>query len=157
MTDLFHFTLSPLELLVRGSLMYWFLFLVFRFFLRRANGSAAVPDILFIVILGDAAQNGMIGDGTSLADAMLLIAVLASWNFALDWLAYRVPLVARLNDPPPLDLVRRGRLLRRNLARENITVAEVHEAMRKYGVDDLADVERLTLEPSGEFSLIKAA
>ncbi len=33
--SLFEFQVSPLELVVRGTLIYWFLFLLFRFFLRR--------------------------------------------------------------------------------------------------------------------------
>jgi uncharacterized membrane protein YcaP (DUF421 family) len=155
MSDFFHLTMPAQELLVRGTLMYWFLFLIFRFLLRRAAGSAAVPDLLFVVLLGDAAQNGMIGDGHSLADSALLIAVLASWNFALDWLGYRIPAVALLNDPPSLDLVRNGKLVERNLRRENITLEEVHEAMRDHGVESLAKVRRLVLEPNGDFSLIK--
>lgn len=53
------FSMSPWEILVRGSLMYWFLFLIFRFVLRRNAGSAGITDILFVVLLGDAAQNAM--------------------------------------------------------------------------------------------------
>jgi len=66
--QLMHFTVSPLELFLRGTFMFWFLFLVFRLVLRRDIGSASVTDFLFVVILGDAAQNSMIGEGSSVAD-----------------------------------------------------------------------------------------
>ena len=66
---IFYFTVSPLELMLRGTLMYWFLFIVFRFVLRRDVGSLGVSDFLFVVILGDAAQSGMIGSATSATEA----------------------------------------------------------------------------------------
>ena len=62
LAGIFSFTVSPLELMLRGTLMYWFLFIVFRFILRRDVGSLGISDFLFVVILGDAAQNGMIGE-----------------------------------------------------------------------------------------------
>lgn len=45
-TGFLQFSMSPLEILVRGSLMYWFLFAIFRFVLRRNASSAGVTDIL---------------------------------------------------------------------------------------------------------------
>ena len=75
--DLFTYSMSPLELVVRGSLVYWFLFAIFRFILRRDVGSMGVGDFLFVVLLGDAAQNGMIGDATSTSDAVVLILTLS--------------------------------------------------------------------------------
>ena len=37
----FGIAVNPLELVIRGTLVYWFLFLVFRFVLRRDAGSSA--------------------------------------------------------------------------------------------------------------------
>ena len=65
LSGLFSFTVSPLEQALRGTLMYWFVFIVSRFILRRDVGSLGVGDFLFVVTLGDAAQNGMIGSATS--------------------------------------------------------------------------------------------
>jgi uncharacterized membrane protein YcaP (DUF421 family) len=151
----YQFSMSPLELLIRGTIMYWFLLLLFRFVLRRDTGSAGLTDILFVVILGDAAQNGMIGQGDTVPDAVALIAVLAAWNYLLDALGYYVPLVARLNDPPPLVLVRNGRILSRNLRREHVTRDELMAAMRLEGVESYSEIKCLRLESNGEFSVIK--
>lgn len=41
--SLFELSLNPLELVARGTLMYWFLFLLFRFFLRREWGRSPSP------------------------------------------------------------------------------------------------------------------
>lgn len=149
------FTVSPLELMLRGSLMYGLLFVVFRFVLRRDVGSLGISDFLFVVILGDAAQNGMIGSATSATDGMVLIATLVFWSYALDFLSYHVPLVRRFTAPPRLCLVRDGKRLRRNMRRELITDEELDAKIRQEGVEDIATVKRMYLEADGEMSLIR--
>ena len=54
--DVFALTMSPLELVVRGSAMYLFLFLLFRVVIRRRVGSVGMADILVLVIISDASQ-----------------------------------------------------------------------------------------------------
>ena len=56
---LFELTVHPAELVLRGTLMYWFLFLLLRFVLRRDIGSIGIADVLLLVVIADAAQNAM--------------------------------------------------------------------------------------------------
>ncbi|HEY9112205.1 MAG TPA: YetF domain-containing protein [Rhodanobacteraceae bacterium] len=150
------FSMSPLEILIRGTIMYWFLFLLLRFILRRDTGSAGISGILFVVLLGDAAQNAMIGNGHTIGDGGLLIATLAAWNLLLDWLGSRVPVMARFTDAPPVLLVRNGRMIGRNLRREHLTPSEVEAQMRMKGVERLEQVKWMYLESDGGFSVIRA-
>ena len=76
-------------------------------------------------------------------------------NYVLDVGGYYVPAIAHLTDPPPLILVRNGRVVTRNLRREHITRTELAEAMREHGIEKLEQVKFLRLEPNGEFSVIK--
>lgn len=149
------FSMSPLEILIRGSLMYWFLFVIFRFVLRRNAGSAGITDILFVVLLGDAAQNAMIGNGQTVADGATLIATLVGWNYLLDYLGCRYTLVSRLTDAPPVIMVRNGRLQGSNMRRENITEKEIRAKLRSADVDALDQVRAMYLEGDGSFSVLK--
>ena len=81
---LFAVNVSPWELIFRGSVMYWFLFLVFRFLLRRDVGSIGVADVLLVVLVADASQNAMTGGYTSVAEGIILVSTLVGWNYALD-------------------------------------------------------------------------
>lgn len=155
LTSVFAFTVSPLEMVLRGTLMYWFLFVVFRFILRRDVGSLGISDFLFVVILGDAAQNGMIGSATSATDGMVLIATLVFWSYTLDFMSFRFAVVERLTAAPRLCLVRDGKIQRRNMRREFITDQELHAKIRQQGVDDIRTVKRMYLEADGEMSLIQ--
>jgi uncharacterized membrane protein YcaP (DUF421 family) len=152
---LLSFSLSPAELLLRGTLMYWLLFLLLRFVLRRDASSVGVGDILFIVLLGDAAQNSMIGAGSTVSDGVVLIATLAFWNFATDFVAFRFPATRPLLQPRRLTLFENGRRIRKNLRREFITDDELNEEVRLQGLSDLSEVQAIYLEAGGDISVVK--
>jgi uncharacterized membrane protein YcaP (DUF421 family) len=145
----------PLEMIVRGSIVYLSLFSLLRFVLRREAGTIAMSDLLVIVLIADAAQNAMAGSYNSIPDGLLLVATIVFWSFALDWLAYHVPWMARFLHPPPLPLVRDGRLLRRNMRRELITEDELMSQLRQQGVENLESVQRASMEGDGRISVIK--
>ena len=99
---LFELSVHPGELILRGTLMYWFLFLLLRFVTRRDIGSVGVADILLLVLIADASQNGMAGGYTSVTDGFILVATIAGWNWLLDWAAFRFLSVRRLVESRPL-------------------------------------------------------
>jgi uncharacterized membrane protein YcaP (DUF421 family) len=152
---IFAFSIPPLETLVRGTVMYWLLFLLFRFVVRRDVGSMGIADILLIVIVADAAQNGMAGDGKSVTDAALLVITLVAWNMALDRLAFHFPPVRRFVDPEKVMLIRNGRKLRDNMRRQSITDEELEAKYRQQGIESIDDVKALYLEADGNVSVIK--
>ena len=155
LAELFELTVPVWELAIRGSAMYWFLFLAFRFVVRRDLGSVGIADILVLVIVADASQNAMSGGYESVSDGMILVGVLLGWNYLLDFLGYHVPAIGRLIEPPSLPLVRNGRMIRRNMRAQFITEDEVRMKMRENGVDSLAAVKVMYLEPDGKVSVIK--
>jgi uncharacterized membrane protein YcaP (DUF421 family) len=155
LAELFLVTVNPLELVLRGTLIYVGLVLLFRFALQRDLVGLGVADVLFIALLADAAQNGMAGDYRSLADAGVLLGTLAFWNAAMNFAIWRFPRVRRLLEAPTLELVRDGRILRRNLRREWITVEELMSQLRAKGVDDVTKVKLAVLEADGELSVLE--
>jgi uncharacterized membrane protein YcaP (DUF421 family) len=155
MGSLFEFTVSPLELLVRGTAMYWFLFLIFRFVTRRDVGAVGIGDILLLVIIADAAQNAMSGDYKSISDGMVLVSTIVAWNVAVDWATFRFTVLRRLLEPSPLQLVVHGKINRRNLRRELISDEELFAKLREKGIEKLAQVKLAVMESNGEISVLQ--
>jgi uncharacterized membrane protein YcaP (DUF421 family) len=153
--SLFELSVHPLELVLRGTLMYWFLFLLLRFVVRRDIGSIGVADMLLLVLIADASQNAMTGGYRSVVDGFILVATLAGWNWLLDFVAYRFPTIRRVLQPRPLALVRDGRLMRRNLRHEMITIGELMAKLREHGIERLEDVKTANMESDGEISVIR--
>ena len=155
MNAVFSLTVPPWELFLRGTLMYWFLFLVFRFVMRRDVGAIGVADVLLLVLIADASQNAMAGGYESVTDGAILVSTIVGWNWLLDWAAFRFALVRRLTEAPPLRLVHHGRVMRANLRRELMTLDELRSKLRQQGITDLAEVQSAQMEPDGQISVIR--
>jgi len=153
--ELFGLQMPVSEIIVRGTAIYWFLFAIFRFVIRRDVGSVGIADVVILVIVADAAQNGMSGDYKTITEGAILISTLVFWNAALDWMCYRFPAIRRFAEAPPLRLVKDGRMIHRNMKRELITEDELWSLLRAREVRELSEVEEAYLEPNGDFSVIK--
>lgn len=146
---------SLLELVVRGSLMYLLILAGFRVF-RRDAGSLSVSDLIVVVLIADAAQNGMAGEYKSLTEGVVIVVTIFAWNYALDWLAYRSSFVYWLLHPPSLLLIRDGQIQFRNLRSQLITKQDLLEQLREQGVESPRAVKSCFLESDGRMSVIRA-
>jgi len=153
--ELFGIEVPIAEIVIRGTLVYWFMLLTFRFVVRRDLGGLGIADVLLIVIVADAAQNAMAGEYTTITEGGLLLSTIISWNLLLNWLAFRYPAVERFASPPRLQLVRHGRILHANLQRELLTVDDLMSQMRLLGVEKLEEVKHAYLERGGNISVIR--
>jgi uncharacterized membrane protein YcaP (DUF421 family) len=155
MANLFAIHVPVLELVLRGTLVYWLLFAIFRFILRRDVGAVGIADILLLVIVADAAQNAMSGGYDTFSEGAILVLTIVGWNWLLDMLSWRFELVRRFATPPRLTLVRHGVPQRRNMRREYITMQELEEKLREQGIEHLSGVKMAYLEGDGQISIIK--
>lgn len=147
-------TESLLEIFIRGTIMYLAIFLLLRFF-RRQTGAFSIADLIVIVIIADAAQNGMAGDSKSVTEAILLIGTIIFWDFFLDWLGFKSKFFSNILEPEKIKIIEDGKFLRRNMRREMITDEEATSQMRQNGIEDIGDVKIAYLESDGHFSFIK--
>ena len=147
-------TESLIEIFIRGTIMYLAMFALLRVF-RRQAGSMSIADLLVIVIIADAAQNGMAGDSKSVTEAILLISTIIFWDFTLDWLGFKSKIFEKILEPEKLEVIRDGELLRRNMQKEMITTEELESQMRQNGIEDVSEIKTAFLESDGHFSFIK--
>jgi uncharacterized membrane protein YcaP (DUF421 family) len=153
--DLFEIHVSVPELILRGTLVYWLLFLIFRFILRRDVGAVGIADILLLVIVADAAQNAMSGGYQTFSEGAILVLTIVAWNWLLDFLSYHFAPMRRLASPSRVTLVSHGLLQRRNLRREFITREELDEKLREQGIEQISEVKAAYLEGDGQISVIR--
>jgi len=150
---LFVFTVSPLELFVRGSCVYLLVFCLMRLF-RREPGTVGIADLLMVVLIADAAQNGMSAEYKSLLDGFALILTIVFWNYALDWITIRSRWIERFTYPSPILLVENGSPIRRNMQKQFVTHEQLMSVLRQHGIENLSDVKAAYLEGSGHTSVI---
>lgn len=145
---------SLVELVLRGTIMYLAIFVLLRVVLKRQVGGIGTSDVLVVVLLAEVAGKGFGNDYKSVVEGMALVGTVLFWSYAVDWLQFRFPAVERLVREPKLKLVENGRLLRRNMATELVTVEELMTQLREKGVEKLADVKAAFMEADGRISIV---
>lgn len=154
-SEIFGITVSPIELVIRGTAMYFFLFVIFRMVIKRRVGSVGMADILILVIVADASQNGMAGEYRSVTEGFILIGTIIGWNQFIDWITYKVPSLQIILEPPPLLLVENGHILWRNMRKEYMTESELRSKLREHEIIDLDEIEKAYMESDGQITILK--
>ena len=153
-SELFIPSVHPLEMFIRGSVVYLFLFSLLRFLLKRESSDVGVTNLLVIVLLADAAQNAMAAEYHSITDGLVLVTTIIGWSYFLDWLSYRSRFLNRLIRPGKLLLAHNGRMLEENMRKELITEEELMVEVRSHGYQCLDEVKEIYMEPNGLISVI---
>ena len=143
------------EIILRGSVMYIALFALLRIILKRQGGTLGMTDLLLITLLADASQNAMAGGYKSIPDGIVLVGTLIFWNYAFDWLSFKSEWFGRLIEPPPLSLIKNGKMLRKNMKLELIKEDELLMELREQGLDDVSKVKEAYIESDGSISVIQ--
>jgi len=154
--DLLIPTHSAAEMVLRGTVMYLSLFVILRFVMVRQTSTIGIADILVIVVIADAAQNGFAKEYKSITEGIVLVLTIVFWNLFLNWISYRFKLLERLLSPAPLPLVKNGKMNRRNMRQEFITEEELMSQVRQQGIAELEQIKEACLEANGELSVIKS-
>ncbi len=148
-------THSLMELVVRGTIMYFVLFGLLRLVLKRQAGGIGTTDILVIVLLAEVAGNGFAAEYNSVVEGTVLVGTILIWSYTLEWAAHRFAAVERFLHAPTLVLIENGKMLRKNMRAELVTKEELMAQLREKGIEDCAQVKRACMEADGMISVIK--
>jgi len=144
-----------MDIVLRGIFVFFFLYVLLRVMGRRELSSLEPFDLILLVILGDAVQQGLTQDDYSLTGAVLAVGTIATLQVVTSYLNFRFPKLRSVLDGEPIVLVQDGKLVERNLKRERLTRQDVAEAARTQSIASLDDVAWAIMETSGKFSFIK--
>ncbi len=152
---MFQFEGDVREMLIRGTVVYWALFLLLRLAGRRDVGSLGVADLLVLLLVADAAGTAMTGDSSSITDGLVVVATIVGWSIVVDRLGYYFPPLRRVLEPSRVLLVADGRINRRGMQQEMLTRGELYQHLRLKGIDDICEVKRMYIESNGEISVLR--
>jgi uncharacterized membrane protein YcaP (DUF421 family) len=78
-----------MDIVLRATVLYFFIVLVTRVVGRRELSSLSPFDLILLIILGDAVQQGLTQDDYSITGAMIAVGTIASLQVASSYLAFR--------------------------------------------------------------------
>jgi uncharacterized membrane protein YcaP (DUF421 family) len=147
---------SLVEIVVRVVVLYAALVLMVRVAGKREIGQLAPLDLLAMLLLSETVSPALTAEDDSLPAALTAAATLLALTAALGRLAFHFRRIERWIDGRPVELVREGKLLEAAARSERVTRQELDSALRRGGLDTLAEVRRAVVEPNGEITVVPA-
>ncbi len=145
-----------MDLVLRAIAIFAFVLLLTRVIGKRELSSLQPFDLILLIILGDALQQGLTQDDYSLTGAVLVVGTIALLQVFVSWVSFRFPRSRPILEGEPLIVVHDGEVIERNLKRERLSLDDVAEEARKQQIAHLADVKFAILETNGSISFIKS-
>lgn len=152
--SLFSLSMPWWEFVLRAVVVYVVVLVLMRLTGKRTVGQLTPFDLLVVVLLGNAVQNSLIGEDSSLLGGLLLAATLLALNSLVGRLSAHSRRFDRFIEGTPVLLARRGEVFRAQLARQAISEQDFAIARRAAGYATLGEIELAVLETSGEITFI---
>jgi uncharacterized membrane protein YcaP (DUF421 family) len=144
-----------MDIVLRATVLYFFIVFVTRVVGRRELSSLSPLDLILLIILGDAIQQGLTQDDYSVTGAMIAVGTIAGLQVASSYVSFRSKGAAKVLEGLPMVLIDRGEMVEGNMHRERISEDELAGEMRSQQIGSFAEVEWAILESNGTISFIK--
>jgi uncharacterized membrane protein YcaP (DUF421 family) len=143
-----------MDLAIRTAVIFFFIYLLMRIVGRRELSSLGAIDLVLLIVLGDAIQQGLTQDDYSVTGAMIAVSTIAIMQVSLSYIGFRFRRLRPVLEGEPIVIVQDGRVIERNLRRDRITLDEVLEEARQQQIASLDEVAWAVLEPNGKISFL---
>jgi uncharacterized membrane protein YcaP (DUF421 family) len=143
-----------MDLAIRAVVLFTFIYLLTRIIGRRELSALEPFDLILLIVIGDAVQQGLTQDDYSVTGAFIVVGTFAVLQVFVSYVAFRLPFLRPVLDGQPIVIVQDGKPIEQNLHRERLTVDEVMVEARQQQVAHLDDIAWAVLETSGKISII---
>jgi uncharacterized membrane protein YcaP (DUF421 family) len=144
-----------MDIALRGILIFWFLVFVTRVMGRRELSSLSAFDLILLIVLGDAIQQGLTQDDYSITAAIIAVSTIAALQVGTSYVSFRSRRARKVLEGLPLVLIENGKLIEANLKRERLDAEEIAGEMRLQQIGSFDDVAWAILETNGAISFIE--
>jgi uncharacterized membrane protein YcaP (DUF421 family) len=152
---MFHMTITGGEKVLRSILIYLFLIAALRVVGKRELGQANTLDLVVLLLVANAVQNGIIGNDLSVTGAVLGAATLFVINEIFARTTAFFPLASRLLEGEPKTLIENGKPIKRALRSSGLSLSELRSVARREGFAHLGDVHTAILETNGVVTMFR--
>jgi uncharacterized membrane protein YcaP (DUF421 family) len=137
------------EKVVRTVVVYVALLLLLRFGGKKTAAQLNAFDLVVLLLISNIVQNAVIGPDDSLLGGLIGAVVLVAANDVISRLARQNDMLDRVIEGSETRLVENGAFLHPQMRRVGIRTADLEVALRRQGAENVGQVERAGLYPSG--------
>lgn len=143
-----------MDIALRALVLFCFMFVVTRVVGRRELGSLEPFDLILLIVISDAVQQGLTQSDYSITGALIAVSTIAVLQVTTSWLGFRFDRLRPILEGQPIVVVENGKVIDKNLRRERMTIEELTEEARLQQIGSLEDVRWAVLETNGNISFI---
>lgn len=144
-----------MDIVLRATVAFFFVFLLTRIVGRRELGSLEPFDLILLVMIGDLVQQGVTQNDFSVTGMLLAGGTIGVLVVFVSYGSFKLPWLRPVLEGEPIIVVQDGEPIRKNLARNRITLEELLASARQQGLPSLDRVQWAVLETSGSISFIE--
>ena len=144
-----------LQIVVRTGVIYLLVLIGVRLSGKREVGQMTPFDLTLLLLLSNSVQNAMTGPDTSLLGGAAAAGTLLILNYLVADLSGGSRRLRRLIQGQPSLLVHDGKIIEAHMAREHVSMDELHRALREHGISSCDQVALAVLEVDGSISCLK--
>jgi len=144
-----------LQIVLRTGVIYLLVLIGVRLSGKREVGQMTPFDLTLLLLLSNSVQNAMTGPDTSVMGGAVAACTLLILNYLVAEVSGGNRRFRRLIQGQPSLLVHDGKIIEAHLAREHVSVDELHRALREHGINSIDQVALSVLEVDGSISCLK--
>jgi uncharacterized membrane protein YcaP (DUF421 family) len=144
-----------LEIVLRTGVIYLLVLIGVRLSGKREVGQMTPFDLTLLLLLSNSVQNAMTGPDTSLSGGVIAACTLLLLNYLVADISGLNRRFRRLIQGQPSLLVHDGKVIESHLAKEHVSMDELHRALREHGINSVDQVALSVLEVDGSISCLK--
>jgi uncharacterized membrane protein YcaP (DUF421 family) len=149
--DMFAIPIPILEKILRPVIVYVFLVVLLRVFGKRELAQLNPFDLVVLLSLSNTVQNAIIGDDNSVSGGVIGAVALLGINYLVVRYLFRHRRLDQIVEGNPTTLMTAGKINKKGMGRELITMAELNVMARRQGFDSISDLDEVVIEPGGTF------
>ena len=144
-------------ILIRTVIIYVFLISIMRLMGKRQLGELEVSELVSTIILSDIASLPICDQDIPLFYAIIPIITITFFEVSMSFLLTKAPCLKKLLSASPSILINKGKLDRRELSKNRISLDELISELRQKAVADISEVEYAIIEQNGKITVIPKA
>jgi len=144
-----------LQIVLRTGVIYLLVLVGVRLSGKREVGQMTPFDLTLLLLLSNSVQNAMTGPDTSLMGGAIAAFTLLVLNYLMAEASGANRRFRRIVQGQPTLLIHDGKSIESHMAREHVSVDELHRALREHGISSVDQTALAVLEVDGSISCLK--
>ena len=143
------------EIVLRTVVIYLLVLIGARLSGKREVGQMTPFDLTLLLLLSNSVQNAMTGPDTSLMGGGIAAITLLALNYLIAEVSGGNRRFRRFIQGQPTLLIHDGKSIESHMAKEHVSVDELHRALREHGISCIEQTALAVLEVDGSISCLK--